>query len=309
VIGILGATGYVGSSLARVLACRASETLVLFARRPEALLAEAWPTNVTIKAIADFSAKEFDLVINAIGAGAPARVAALKNEILDITRAWDEQVLGTMSGKTQYVFLSSGAIYGGGFSEPVDEASSLVIQVNRIESIPPYTLAKLQAEIRHRYLPEQAILDVRIFGYADSAIPLESNFFLADLVRCTTRNEVFVTSPDPMVRDYAGALELATLIDCWRTSGASNMAVDLYTARPVSKHELLAIAAERFGLKVRSVKTTNTPTDSPTGAKAVFASNYRKAATLGYRPSRSSLEIVLPILETAADLAQAGRDA
>jgi nucleoside-diphosphate-sugar epimerase len=298
VIGVLGATGYVGASLARVLAAGSREPLVLFARRPDVLRGERWPTHVSVEAVSDFSAERFDLIINAIGAGAPARVARLNSEILDITLAWDNRVLTTMSDRTHYVFLSSGAIYGGGFSEPVDEESELVLPVNRLESVPPYTLAKLQAEIRHRQLARRPILDLRIFGYADVAIPLDSGFFLADLVRCVARGEIFVTSPVPMVRDYAGAIELAAIVGCWRAAGAANMAVDLYTEKPVSKHELLTLASARFGLEVHYAKNTN----SPTGAKAVFASNCRKAAALGYRPTRSSMDIVLSILEAATDL-------
>lgn len=301
-IAVLGATGYVGSSLARALASTTSEPLVLFARRPDALRDDAWPENVSIRAIAEFQARDFDLIINAIGAGAPTRVAALGSEILTITQSWDEQVLTTMSAKTQYVFLSSGAIYGGGFSEPVDEDSELSIAVNRLGSIPAYTLAKLQAEARHRYMPQHAILDVRIFGYADIAISLESRFFLADLVRCIVRNETFVTSPEQMIRDYAGAPELAALIKCWRLAGTPNLAVDLYTEKPVSKHELLALVGTRFGIQVQFATTV----DSPTGAKAVFASNFRKAASLGYSPWRSSLEVVQSVLDAAAGRAKAG---
>ncbi|MGF6313333.1 nucleoside-diphosphate-sugar epimerase [Bradyrhizobium sp. i1.8.4] len=301
-IAILGATGYVGSSLARVLASRGHEPLALFTRRPIALGADFWPDNVSIRALGAFQASEFELVINAIGAGSPTRVAEFGGEILNITRTWDGHVLSTMSAGTRYVFLSSGAIYGGEFSEPVDEDSRVSVPVNRLGSVPAYTLAKLEAEARHRFLPQRAILDVRIFGYADIAIPLESRFFLSDLARSIACNEVFVTSPDPMMRDYAGALELAAVIDCWQLADAPNLAVDLYTQSPVSKHELLELAATRFGVQIQFARTA----DSPTGSKAVFASSFRKAVSLGYRPWRHSLEIVLPVLEAAAGRARGG---
>ncbi|KRR28687.1 NAD-dependent epimerase/dehydratase family protein, partial [Bradyrhizobium retamae] len=301
-IAILGATGYVGSSLARVLASRSHEPLALFARRPSALRANLWPDNVSIRALGAFQASEFELVINAIGAGTPTRVAELGGEILNITRTWDEHVLSTMSAVTRYVFLSSGAVYGGDFSKAVDEDSQLSVPVNRLGSFPAYPLAKLEAEARHRLLPHRAILDVRIFGYADIAISLKSRFFLADLARSIAYNKVFVTSSDPMMRDYAGALELAAVIDCWRLAGAPNVAVDLYTQRPVSKHELLELAATCFGVQIQFARTA----DCPTGSKAVYASNFRKAGSLGYRPWRHSLEIVLPVLEAAAGCARAG---
>ena len=115
-IAILGATGYIGRSLARRLA-QTGERLVLYARNPSRLADEGWPAHVGLCAVADFDASSFNLVVNAIGAADPARIDALGAEILDVTLAWDQRVLTTMGPETRYAFLSSGAVYGD-FSTP-----------------------------------------------------------------------------------------------------------------------------------------------------------------------------------------------
>jgi len=60
VIAILGATGYIGRSLAREISSSAAEPLVLFARRPDALADAAWPAHVSIQPLDRFRAGEFD---------------------------------------------------------------------------------------------------------------------------------------------------------------------------------------------------------------------------------------------------------
>jgi nucleoside-diphosphate-sugar epimerase len=292
VIAILGATGYVGRSLARHVAATTDRPLTLFARKAASLADERWRQGVTSRDLAGFDAGEFELVINAIGPGEPARVEALGGGILEISDNWDRRVLGTMGPRTRYVFVSSGAIYGA-FDRPADGDAELRLPMNRLASVPPYTLAKLAAESRHRFDP-RPILDLRIFAYADASIPHGARFFLAELAACIARATPFETSPADMVRDYAGAAELWNLIACWSAAGAPNLAADLYSAAPASKSDILQAARERFGLVVR------TDAGRETGNKAVYASSYRIAETFGYRPRRTSLEIVLSVLDEVA---------
>lgn len=295
-IAVLGATGTIGRSLARHLAA-GLRPLALYARNPGRLADEAWPAHVELRALADLDAGPFSLVVNALGAGDPARVAAMGADILDVTQAWDARVLATMGPDTRYVFLSSGAIYGAGFGAPVTAEAQLSLPVNRLETVPPYTASKLVAEIRHRNDPGRAILDLRVFGYADPAIPLDGTFFLAELARSVVRGTPFVTSPADMVRDYAGAAELAALIAAWEMAGAPNTALDLYTRAPVSKSALLELAASRYGLDIRYTGGASAGQASPTGTKAVYASAHHAAAALGYAPARDSAGVVTDMLD------------
>src|SRR5580700_8245697 len=166
-IAILGATGTLGLSLAHEFAAD-PRGLVLFARHPARLANEPFASPVGVCPIGEFEAAEFDLVINAIGAGDPARVAAIGAEILEITDRWDGRVLDTMDARTRYVFLSSGAVYESDYSELVGGDSRLSIPVNDRAVVPPYIMAKILAETRHRRLFTRSILDLRIFAYADA---------------------------------------------------------------------------------------------------------------------------------------------
>jgi len=284
-IAILGATGYIGRSLARDMAAGDETALALFARDPAALAHETWPTHVSLRRLADFHAGDFSLVINAIGAGDPGRVASMGAEILDVTQAFDERVLSTLGPGTRYVFLSSGA------------AHTLPDGAATAGPLPPYTVSKLQAEARHRAMADRAILDLRIFGYADRCISQTGSFFLAELARSVATGQPFVTNRADMVRDYAGARELGALIRCWWASPGANQALDLYTRAPLSKIDLLSIVAPRYGLEIAY---TTSLTDSPTGAKPVYAPTSRAAATLGYLPHRDSTAIVLDTLDAIA---------
>jgi nucleoside-diphosphate-sugar epimerase len=296
VIAILGATGYVGRSLARRIAAATDQPLTLFARQPSRLADEAWRPAINLVDLARFDAGGFDLVINAIGPGEPGQVRALGGQIVEISERWDRRVLATMGPQTRYIYLSSGAIYGA-FDQPANADSELRLPINRLETMPPYTLAKLSAEARHRSVA-RPVLDLRIFAYADASVPQTARFFFCELAAAVARNTPFKTSRADMVRDYAGAAELWHLIAAWAAAGAPNCAADLYSAAPTSKSDILRAARERFGLAVET--DTAEQGAGVAGQKPVYASAYRIAETFGYRPRRTSLEIVLSVLDEVA---------
>jgi nucleoside-diphosphate-sugar epimerase len=291
-IALLGATGYIGGSLARVLSGR-SAPLHLFCRDPAKLASQSWPSFVRVRPLAEFDAAPFGLVINAIGAGDPARVASLGADILGLTETWDSCILSSMAPETCYVFLSSGAIYGE-LGQAAAEDSELKLPINRLEVVTPYLLAKLIAELRHRQMPVRRILDLRVFGYADIGISRTSRFFLAELARSVVDRSPFVTSADDMVRDYAGVDELVALIDCWHMAGAPNCVLDLYSRAPLAKSELLEVVRERYGL---AIVTSASPQPYSASTRRTYASEYRAAAKLGYAPRRTSIEIVVSVLD------------
>jgi nucleoside-diphosphate-sugar epimerase len=272
---ILGATGYIGESLGRLWAKESADALFLFARRPEAL--DCWPDHVRVCSADAFDAGDFDLVINAIGAGDPSKVCALGEQIVDITREWDERILGRLQPHGRYVFLSSGAVHAP-------------------EPQPAYTRSKRSAEAAHRAQPDRHILDLRVFGYAEPNIDLDGGFFLAELVRSVSRSQAFRTTRADMGRDYAGARELADLIGAWLGAGAHNGALDLYTLAPVSKMELLDLAQAEFDLTVEWIDDVQAP---PTGHKPAYFSRDRAAEIIGFRPGRTSTEVVRNLLEAA----------
>lgn len=299
-IAVLGATGAVGLSLARKLSYD-PRGLTLFARHPKRLAAEVFPSSVPLRPLDDFTAAKFDVVINAIGAGDPARVAAMGSEIIEVTATWDRRILETMAPDTRYVFLSSGAVYAA--SDDVRGAiASAPAPGNGPNALPPYVLAKLEAELRHRRLPERSILDLRVFAFADITLPLGGRFFLSELARSIILQTVFKTTPEDMIRDYAGGSEMVDLIACWEANGARNGAFDLYTKAPARKRDILDLASSRFGV---SIEYRTDIGESPTGAKPAYASGNRAAKTLGYAPQRTALQVVADYFDQVTRLGSA----
>jgi nucleoside-diphosphate-sugar epimerase len=295
-IAILGATGTLGLSLAHEFAAD-RRGLVLFARHPDRLANEPFVSPVGVCPLGEFKAADFDLVINAIGAGDPGRVATLGAEILEITDRWDGRVLDTMDARTRYVFLSSGAVYESDHSELVGGDSRLSIPVNDRAVVPPYIMAKLLAEARHRHLSNRSILDLRVFAYADSTLPRDGHFFLCELARSIGSQLPFKTSATNMVRDYASRTEVAAIIRCWEAAGAGNTPLDVYTKAPARKSDILRLAHERFGIAIDYCADM---AHSGTAEKPFYASLDRAAAALGYTPERTALEVVTDYLDGIA---------
>jgi nucleoside-diphosphate-sugar epimerase len=294
-IAILGATGTLGLSLAHAFAAD-PRGLVLFARHPDRLANERFASSVDVCPLGEFKAADFNLVINAIGAGDPGRVAALGTEILEITDRWDGRVLDTMDAHTRYVFLSSGAVYGPDLPGPVGD-SQLSIPANDRADVPPYTMAKILAEARHRHLSDRSILDLRVFAYADATLPRDGQFFLCELARSIGSQLPFKTSATDMVRDYASRTEVAAIIGCWEAAGARNTPLDVYTKAPARKSDILRLAQERYGIEIDYCADI---APSGMGEKPFYASLNRAAAALGYTPERTALEIVTDYLDGIA---------
>ena len=291
-IAILGATGYIGFSLSRLLAASRAEPLTLVARAPERLSVHDWPATVKLERLDSCEISRFDLIINALGVGDPRRTSDVGAGILEITRRWDDLCISAMRPDARYVFLSSGAVYGV-LDAPAQADTCLSVPLNAPYPMAPYAVAKLIAELGHRQRPDRSVLDVRVFGYADRAVDLQGSSFLAQLADSLRRQRPFITAPDDMIRDYCGALELWRLIEAWTAAGAPNGPLDLYSRAPLNKSDLLAFAQKRYGCEVVYSDDVG---PSPTGVKPFYASSFRRAADFGYAPARDAMAVVTDVL-------------
>ena len=297
-IAILGATGYIGRSLAKEIVRANVGPLWLFARDPAKIADGVWPSSVRVQSLDTFDTSHFTLVINAIGAGDPARIRDLGASLVAVSDAWDKRILGTMNERTRYVFLSSGAIDVAGYTaKAVDIERGDVPVAEGLTPLPPYAAAKARAEARHRQASERPILDLRVFAYADEGIGRDGSSFLAELARSVTDQTPFRTSPADMTRDYAGAEELWTLVSSWVAAGAPNVAADLYSAAPVRKSAILEAARRRYGLRTETLQADLMP---PTSGNTDYVSRDRAAARFGYSPRRTSFDIVMSVLDSLA---------
>ena len=284
VLAVLGATSRMARDFAPLM--RGKAELKLFARGSEALPYTEFPGGA------------YDAVINFVGVGDPSRAKSMGDEILSVTRQYDEMALDYQARHpgTRYIFLSSGAAYGGDFREPARDGGETVVAADAPQNY--YGAAKQQAEMRHRARPERTIFDLRVFNYVSRAMDLSAPFLLSDMIRCARDGSVFRTSDRPMARDFLHPADFTQLVErCLTADG--NSALDCYSQAPIIKHELLELMASRFGMTYEIAPTP--PAVNITGEKPLYYSDSRRAAALGYVPAYSSRNAIAE--EVAAILA------
>ena len=297
-IAILGATSQLATDLIRSMAkAGRGEQLFLFARRPEAV--EAWlkanelTGRFPVADYAGFGDNDYDAIINFVGIGDPARAAAMGAEIFDLTLQYDQLVLDYLQGNPtcRYLFLSSGAAYGGNFDEPAQRTSKATVTLNDLSRQEWYGVAKLHAECRHRSLADNSIIDIRVFNYFSRTQNPAARFLLTDIVRSLRDGTVLQTRPDYIVRDYLHPADFHNLVCALLSSPPANDAVDCYSLAPVDKPTLLDEMQRAFGLRYELTEARNAI--NATGTKPHYYSLNRRAADFGYAPTRTSLDGVI----------------
>jgi nucleoside-diphosphate-sugar epimerase len=298
-IAILGATSQIAKDLVLSFDSLGSDELVLYARRPEAVT--EWLSNVGLPrsyTVADFEAfsgsERFDALINFVGVGNPAQVGKLGASIMDITYEFDSSALQYLKRHPgcRYIFLSSGAVFGGGFASPADDQTCSLFKVNQLGQQDWYGVAKMYAEARHRALTNSPIVDLRVFSYFSHSADIEARFLIADILRSIRDQQVMQTSQENIVRDYVGPQEITQIIRRVLLAPPSNAAIDCFTIAPVQKIAMLERMRSEFGLRYELVEHRTGVV--ATGSKLNYYSKSRKATDLfGYTPDRNSLDVVL----------------
>jgi nucleoside-diphosphate-sugar epimerase len=306
-VAVLGATGHVGQVLAHGLPQDRLD-LVLVVRDSERGRKVAGSAGLDPGRVVTFDAlgaTEADALVNCVGLGDPAAVAARPEEVYAVTQRLDEICLAYLESRpgTVLVNMSSGAVYGTDFSGPARDDSVLTVPVNAVGPEDHYGIAKAASEARHRAAAAASIVDLRLFGLFSRYIDPGARYFANELVRCARTGEEFVTGPDDMKRDFVHPDDLAALVGLALGSRGVNTAWDVATGAPVSKSELIAAFETRFGMRSRIDDTLLPP--SATGAKTDYYSLSRRAqAEAGWEPRYTSLEAVLA--EATAVLEQEG---
>ena len=296
-IAILGATSQIAQDLISSYSMHGNCDLFLFARRPDAVT--RWlETNGLQRHQAEhfdtFGAdRQFDAIINFVGSGNPAQVAAMGASIFDVTMDYDGMALEYLRShpSCRYVFMSSGTAYCSGFEKAADEYTRAEVPINNLQPQDWYAVAKLYAECRHRALPTLPIVDIRIFNYFSHTQDISSRYLITDILRAIRSGETLVSSPDNIIRDYIGPDDLYQLISLILAAPPANDVLDCYTRAPVDKMTLLSAMQEQFGLKYE-IRTAPAGINA-TGIKMNYFSTNRRAEKYGYVPSSTSLETVL----------------
>ena len=297
-IAILGATSQIAQDLLLSFSRHKSYEFSLYGRNVELL--EEWINIVNldkkyqIQEYSNFNNNQkYDLIINFVGIGDPAKVQEMGNNIFKITEQYDEMVLEYLkcNKETKYIFLSSGAVYGGDYEKPVNENTVAMIDINNLGPTNWYTIAKLYAEAKHRSLSDLPIVDVRVFNYFSHTQDMSASFLITHIVRAIKNREVFKTSEDNIVRDFITPPDLYNLIQVIIDFSPINTVLDCYTKSPISKFELLYELKNKFGLYYKIDK--NIDMVNATGSKINYYSVNKVAEGIGYDPNNTSLEGVV----------------
>ncbi|MBU4251614.1 MAG: NAD-dependent epimerase/dehydratase family protein [Candidatus Omnitrophica bacterium] len=282
-IAILGATSHIAKGLILNFMQSKENELFLFARIPkkvkEFLEENSLPLNRHIYDFKHFQREKYDVIINCVGLGTPAKVKEARDEVFKLTEEFDNMILEYLYRYpvTLYINFSSGAVYS--------------ISVNDIEPEHYYGIAKLHQEAKHRVLKKLNIVDIRIFSYFSRFIELDSGYFLTELLKSLRKKKTFTTNASDFIRDFLSPQDLFTLICLIIKAKPFNGVIDAYSSKPISKFKLLDYFVKNYSLKYtidRNLKLV-----CPTGVKNRYCSSSRKAAGLGYKPKSSSLETVV----------------
>ena len=297
-IAILGATSQIAQDLILSFSINKGYDFLLFGRNIELL--EKWINSENlsekyqVKEYSEFSNdQKYDMIINFVGIGDPAKAQKTGNDIFKITEQYDDMALEYVKQhkKTKYIFLSSGAVYGGNYQEPVNKDTIATIDINNLKSTDWYTLAKLYAEAKHRSLSDLSIIDVRVFNYFSHTQNIDTRFLITDIVRAIKNKEVFKTSVDNIVRDFITPPDFYNLIQAIIDAKSTNIALDCYTKNPVSKFDLLSELKNKFGLIYDFDE--NIDTIDATGAKVNYYSTNKISGNIKYMPDNTSLDGII----------------
>jgi len=307
---ILGATSQLAQDYILHRSRNSPAVLHLYARNLQAVYEFLSFHNLEsrhrISAYADIAATTHENVMNFIGVSSPIQAREMGAGILAVTTQYDDLVLAYLSEHPQsrYIFLSSGAAYGEVFDKPADNNTASTFPLSKIESRHYYGIAKFYAEVRHRSRSASTIVDIRVFNYVSRTMNPAAGFLLSSMVSAVMDGKVFYTDSRPLIRDFVHPSDLGNLLDAaLACPPGTNLAVDAYSAAPITKLEILGLMAEKFGMRFEIVPTLETI--DATGIKPHYYSLNTAAAKLGYKPQYDSASAIME--EVTALLREQGR--
>jgi len=260
-IAILGSTGHIGKSITHGL-CNNHE-LTLF-NRSNTQIGEQ--QTKSYNELNDAHA-HYDVIINCVGIGNPAKLDTLDVNIFNLTEQFDTLVLNYLQhhDSTLYINMSSGAVH-----TPFTASTF-------------YSIAKINSEAKHRSFPHFNIIDLRVFNYFTRYINLEYSYLITDILNHIIQDKTLITDTKNIVRDYIHPFDFISLIEKCIEASPINDAFDVYSLKPVSKIEILSLFEHQYNLKYTFIPAELHNTDK-------YYSTSHKASTIGYAPRFTSIK-------------------
>src|SRR3989344_3468848 len=213
-VAILGASGHIGKNLIFYFSQKNNYELFLFSRNKtkikKIINKFSFDFSFNIKNYNDFEKFNYDLIINCIGISNPETVNTNKVAILRITEYYDNLILDYLEKhkSTLYIFISSGAVYGKEFSKPVNDLTYAKFNINDLTPGDSYSIAKINAEAKHRSLKSFNIVDLRIFTFFSRFLNSEDSFLMSNIVSSLKNKKILYTNSVDIIRDYVHPSDL-----------------------------------------------------------------------------------------------------
>jgi len=289
-IAILGANGHLAKCAAWVFAKKPGNELFLFSRSPdrarEANDFVGTDSHIELCEYSQFNDYEYDLIFNGVGTWDSKDQAA--KTVFQVTEYYDGLILTyqTRRPETKAIHISSGAAYGGSFAEPVNDKTESRIALNDIAIGDYYSAAKVNSEVKHRAFADLNIVDIRLFGFFSRYMSLDYSYLLSALINAARSGSVFCTVREEFWRDYIHLEDFANLLMEIARCEHINTAIDVRSARPIAKSELIKLFIDSYGLKVQFNEAIQL---SKTGIKPYY---YSLRSNDVYVPQYTSLDTV-----------------
>lgn len=235
----------------------------------------------------------YDVVINCVGVGTLNKLKGDYTKYFTITEDYDNLAINYIRNRyaqVLYICLSSGAVYGRGFSAPVNENTVNSIRVNHVAPEDYYGIVRLNSEAKHRSFKHLNIVDLRLFSYFSRYIDLTDDYFITEIMNCILKKKMLITDNINIARDYVHPEDLYSIISKCLNVSRINTVFDVTSSKPVTKKEMLDYFSSEYGLKYKIVRDLSHI--SATGMKNVYYSKYPNAKKIGYEPLFSSMDTI-----------------
>lgn len=295
-VAILGSTGHIGMNILRFLSQEKKYSLFLFSREENKTIKIANTQHIgnsfSTNTYDSFDKFEYDVIINCIGVGNPEEIRNRGSAIIKITEKYDNKILNYLENNPSslYINFSSGVVYGEEFNIPAEDTTLSKLNVNNPSPGYFYSIAKIYSEAKHRSMNHLNIVDLRLFGFFSRFIDPNSRFFMSEVISAIKNKKILLTNKVDIIRDYIHPKDLFLLVERCIMKNSINDAFDAYSKSPVSKFMILNHISQKYDLKY--IIKQNEDYLTPTGIKEKYYSCSRKAESIGYSPTYSSLETI-----------------
>ncbi len=295
-IAIFGATSHIAKSLIYFLDLTKKYNLHLYARDSQKVrkFIKTLPLKINYeqKNFDELNNDNYQTIINCIGIGTPNKSRNILKDIFRLTESYDNLILDYIekNRETKYINFSSGAVFGKDFKNPVNELTKIQLDINHIDEKDFYSLAKINAEAKHRAYPELSIVDLRIYSYFSRFIELGAGYLVTDIIDCVMNHREFKTNNYDVIRDYVHPEDLFFMVDKLIESKNINIALDLYSMKTITKFEIIDFFIKNYSLiySIDNIMKIN----NNSGIKDNYYSINKLAGKYGFNPKYTSLECI-----------------